>query len=90
MVVVEPSSTHYYQPMWTLVGGGIFKNTRTARPEADVIPSGVQWRQDRCVYTSVIFNHNIGIISYVWYASLIQIDTHANDAHVVSGVSPAE
>lgn len=48
MVVVEPSSTHYYQPMWTLVGGGIFKNTRTARPEADVIPSGVQWRQDRC------------------------------------------
>ena len=22
--IVEPSSTHYYQPLWTLVGGGIF------------------------------------------------------------------
>ena len=25
--IVEPSSVHYYQPLWTLVGGGIFPGT---------------------------------------------------------------
>jgi sulfide:quinone oxidoreductase len=22
--IIEPSQTHYYQPIWTLVGGGVF------------------------------------------------------------------
>lgn len=32
IAILEPSETHYYQPAWTLVGGGAFRADRTARP----------------------------------------------------------
>jgi len=38
LAIVEPSPTHYYQPLWTLVGGGIFSREESAREEADLIP----------------------------------------------------
>ncbi len=47
VAVVEPSDTHYYQPGWTLVGGGLMKAERTARPMEKVIPEGVQWIRER-------------------------------------------
>ena len=31
VAVIEPSSTHYYQPLWTLVGGGQAKASTTER-----------------------------------------------------------
>lgn len=43
VAIIEPSETHYYQPMWTLVGGGAKKLASSARPTASVIPSGVKW-----------------------------------------------
>lgn len=43
IALVEPSSRHYYQPLWTLVGGGIVKKETTERAEADVMPKGVTW-----------------------------------------------
>ena len=46
MAVIEPSPTHYYQPLWTLVGGGIFPKEESARDEADFIPEGVTWIQE--------------------------------------------
>jgi sulfide:quinone oxidoreductase len=46
VAIVEPSPTHYYQPLWTLVGGGIFSREESARDEADLIPDGVMWIRD--------------------------------------------
>ena len=46
VAIVEPSSTHYYQPLWTLVGGGIFPREDSARDEADLIPDQVTWIRD--------------------------------------------
>ncbi|MCF8527158.1 MAG: FAD/NAD(P)-binding oxidoreductase [Candidatus Nanopelagicales bacterium] len=43
IAVIEPSETHYYQPMWTLVGGGEASIAPTARPQSSVIPKGVTW-----------------------------------------------
>jgi sulfide:quinone oxidoreductase len=43
VAVIEPSSTHYYQPLWTLVGGGQAKASTTARPEASVMPKEAIW-----------------------------------------------
>ncbi len=45
--IIEPSDTHYYQPAWTLVGGGDYDLEDTARPERDVIPRGATWLKDR-------------------------------------------
>jgi sulfide:quinone oxidoreductase len=49
IVVVEPAATHYYQPLFTLVGGGRADISSTSRPEARVIPRRVGWARDRCV-----------------------------------------
>lgn len=46
IAIVEPSSKHYYQPLWTLVGGGVFDKEVTERDEADYIPDGVTWIRD--------------------------------------------
>lgn len=47
LTIVEPSETHYYQPLWTLVGAGVFPKEVTARPTADYIPVGATWIRDR-------------------------------------------
>ena len=46
LAIVEPSDKHYYQPLWTLVGGGVFDKKESERPEADYIPFGATWIQD--------------------------------------------
>ncbi|WP_250405218.1 NAD(P)/FAD-dependent oxidoreductase [Streptomyces cellostaticus] len=43
ITLVEPSDSHWYQPLWTLVGGGQAPLRSTRRPEASVIPDGVRW-----------------------------------------------
>ena len=49
VAVVEPSQTHYYQPLWTLIGGGVFRKEDTVRDEAKYIPGGVAWIRDAVV-----------------------------------------
>ena len=43
--IVEPSEHHYYQPGWTMVGGGIFKPERTERPTGTLMPDGAKWEK---------------------------------------------
>ncbi len=47
VAIIEPSDTHYYQPLWTLVGGGCAPAQETARPQAKVMPKGVHWIKER-------------------------------------------
>ena len=46
VTIIEPNEDHYYQPMWTLVGAGIFPRTKSVRKEARYIPRGAKWVQD--------------------------------------------
>ncbi|MFP3900834.1 MAG: FAD-dependent oxidoreductase [Acidimicrobiia bacterium] len=43
IAVIEPSSQHHYQPLWTLVGGGRAPVAKSTRSEASVMPKGVRW-----------------------------------------------
>lgn len=45
IAIVDGAKKHYYQPAWTLVGGGEFDIQDTERDEASVIPSGATWIQ---------------------------------------------
>ena len=49
VAIVEPSDTHWYQPLWTLVGGGCVSLDKTRRPESRVMPKGVTWVKDAAV-----------------------------------------
>jgi sulfide:quinone oxidoreductase len=46
VAILEPSEHHYYQPIWTLVGAGVFDREISRRPEADYIPPGATWIRD--------------------------------------------
>ncbi|WP_339908980.1 FAD/NAD(P)-binding oxidoreductase [Symmachiella dynata] len=46
VAIIEPSEKHYYQPLWTLVGGGMCKPEESERSEADLIPYGAEWIKD--------------------------------------------
>ena len=43
IAIIDPADTHFYQPGWTMVGGGIFEAADTARTMASVIPTDVSW-----------------------------------------------
>jgi len=43
IAIIEPKEEHYYQPGWTMVGGGVFDFDFTVRPEASCIPKRATW-----------------------------------------------
>ncbi len=45
VAIIDPADVHYYQPGWTLVGGGVFEARVTARAMGSVLPRGVRWIQ---------------------------------------------
>lgn len=45
IAIIDPAKYHYYQPLWTLVGGGCSRIEKSIRRQADLIPDGVQWYQ---------------------------------------------
>ncbi|MGB0237505.1 MAG: FAD-dependent oxidoreductase [Cycloclasticus sp.] len=49
IAIVDPSDKHYYQPAFTLVGGGCYNFEKTYRSTANLIPKGVRWIQQAAV-----------------------------------------
>jgi sulfide:quinone oxidoreductase len=49
IAIIDPSEKHYYQPLWTLVGGGVTNKEVTEKNEADLIPPGVTWIRDAVI-----------------------------------------
>lgn len=43
IAIIDPADVHYYQPGWTMVGGGIFEPEDTSRTMGSLIPKGVSW-----------------------------------------------
>ncbi len=43
IAIIDPADIHYYQPGWTMVGGGIFEADDTAKTMGSLIPKGVHW-----------------------------------------------
>lgn len=43
IAIIDPADIHYYQPGWTMVGGGIFDPESTAKTMRSLIPAGVRW-----------------------------------------------
>lgn len=46
IALIEPSTTHYYQPAFTLVGAGAFKLKNASREQKGLIPDGVTWHKN--------------------------------------------
>ena len=46
IAIIEPSEKHYYQPGFTIIGGGAYTMKQTTRNEADLIHPSVKWIKD--------------------------------------------
>lgn len=46
IALIEPSEKHYYQPGFTIIGGGAYTLKRTTKNEADLIHPSVTWIKD--------------------------------------------
>ena len=47
VAIIDPSANHYYQPAWTLVGGGQYRHEATRKDQKSVIPKKAVWFQDK-------------------------------------------
>jgi len=56
IALAEPSSEHYYQPGWTLVGRGVFKHQQTVKLMENLIPKKVNWYQSAAAHFSPMHN----------------------------------
>ncbi len=45
VTLIDPAESHFYQPLWTFVGGGVFPRERSKRPMREIIPAGARWLQ---------------------------------------------
>jgi len=43
VTIVDPADVHFYQPGWTMVGGGVFTAEETVETMASQIPAGATW-----------------------------------------------
>ncbi len=43
IAIIDPAGIHYYQPGWTMVGGGVFEASQTSKTMGSLIPRGVKW-----------------------------------------------
>jgi len=46
VAIIEPSEKHYYQPGFTIIGGGAYTLKQTTKNEADLIGPGIAWIKD--------------------------------------------
>lgn len=49
IAIIDPSEKHYYQPAWTMVGGGFYDINDTVKDEAAVMPEGVHWIKEAVI-----------------------------------------
>lgn len=45
VAIIDPSEKHYYQPGWTLVGGGLMSLSANTRQQSQLIHPATQWIQ---------------------------------------------
>ncbi len=57
LTLIEPADYHYYQPQWTMVGGGLFPREVTRRRIADLLPGGVHWIKQAAAGFAPAENH---------------------------------
>ncbi|WP_307731383.1 NAD(P)/FAD-dependent oxidoreductase [Microseira wollei] len=82
IAIIDPSDQHYYQPGWTLTGGGVFRIEDTVKQQRDVIPQQTTWIKDRAIKldpdnNAVITAAGIQVkYDYLVICPGIQIDWH--------------
>lgn len=47
VLILDPSDRHYYQPLFTLIGGGVYTLKDSYKLQKEVLPNNTKWVQDK-------------------------------------------
>jgi len=90
VAVIEPATMHYYQPMWTLVGGGMKTLEQSGKEMAKVLPGGADWLRDRVVRfhpnDNTVFTENGDEIQYEYLVVAVGLQLNY---HLIKGLPEA-
>jgi sulfide:quinone oxidoreductase len=90
IVIIDPSTKHYYQPQWTMVGAGMFPKEKTQKLTKDLIPKNVSWRQESVTSVDPIKKTiNLSVTGTMPYDYLIVASGLKLDWDKISGLSAA-
>lgn len=68
LIILEPSDIHYYQPLFTLIGGGISSFQSSKKYMKEVLPQNVRWLKDSVIDfqpdINKVLTHNGDTIQY--------------------------
>lgn len=86
--IVDPAKHHYYQPGWTMVGGGVFDVKSTQRSTQELIPNGVSWVQ-QSVETFIATENKVRLDNgnHIYYQHLVVSPGLKLDWDAVEGLS---
>lgn len=90
IAVLEPSSDHLYQPLFSHIAGGTAQAAEAIRPQRSVIPRGVTWVQDAAV--DVDAAHNTVLLASgarLGYDQLVVCPGIQKDWNAVPGLADA-
>ncbi|KAJ8927035.1 hypothetical protein NQ314_020598 [Rhamnusium bicolor] len=80
LIVLEPSEDHYYQPLFTLIGGGAATLEESRRNEKDVLPENCTWIKDKAVEyepkNNVVHTEKGKIIEYDYLLIAVGLNLH--------------
>lgn len=88
--IIEPSENHYYQPAFTLVGGGTYKMENTIRKTEGLIPKDTTWIKDKATLidpnAKKVITEKSGEITYDY---LVIATGLVNDFSLIEGLGEA-
>lgn len=90
ITLIEPSEDHYYQPGFTIVGGGAYPMRKTVRRTASLLPKGVNWLKTRATHIDPGAQHvTVEGGRELRYDHLVVCPGLVNDIDRVSGLAAA-
>ncbi|MFY0989871.1 NAD(P)/FAD-dependent oxidoreductase [Halomonas sp. C05BenzN] len=89
ITMIEPRETHHYQPGWTLVASGVWNPDKTMRPNAQFVPSGIDWVREPAAGIDAE-NRRVELASgrQLEYDYLVVATGLQLNYHLIDGMSP--
>lgn len=86
ITILEPNEKHYYQPLFTLIGGGIKRFDQSWRNTKDVIPKGTKWIKSGAAKfepkKNTVIAENGDTIEYDYLLVSLGLELHYEQVHI--------
>lgn len=88
LIVLDPSEHHYYQPLFTLVGGGTCNLEDARKNQRDVLPGNSTWIKDEAAEydpkENTVGTKNGHLIKYDYLLIAVGLDLRYDKVGIIS------